>query len=321
MVSFESAAVDAWDYPRPGSGIVVLVDHAAAHGLSVGRALAGTGLAGAPDGEVTAAQELRVVRNVRSALGEVGAAVGARYRASTFGAFDYALLTSPTVLDAMNLALRFLDLSHAFVIPRATVVGSRVRIVLDGADLPADVRRFLVERDTAAIRAVLGELVPGGVPTQLERVRPEGSGEARTIWLDAEHLDRPLERSNPQALAVAEQLCAGVVARRRERTGLPAEVRVLITQHLASGAPMPVVATALGLSERTLRRRLGAAGTSYRTLVEEVRQALAAELLAGGRLSVAELAVRLGYAEATSFILAHRRWTGATPGSRAARGD
>jgi AraC-like DNA-binding protein len=307
MVDFVPAAVGDWDYQRTGAGVALLLAHGVEAGMTPAEVLAGSGLDGT-EAVVTARQELRVVRNLHAALGEVGAAVGRRYRASTFGAFGFALLASETVLDAMNVALRFLDLSHAFVIPAATLEGDRVRIVLDGTPLPSDVRRFLVERDASAIRSVLGELVAGGVPSRVARAGP-----VLEIGLDATWLDRPLARSSPRERALAEDLCAGVVARRRERTGLPADVRVLITQHLAAGAPAVQVAAALGLSERTLRRRLAEAGTSYRQLVDEVRSALAAELLGSGRLLVGDVAVRLGYAEATSFIAAHRRWTGRTP--------
>ena len=99
----------------------------------------------------------------------------------------------------------------------------------------------------------------------------------------------------------------------RARTGVAQQVRVLITQRLAEGAPMATVAGDLGMTERTLRRRLGVEGTSYRALLEEVRESLAAEMLATGRLAVEDVALRLGYAEASSFIAAFRRWTGRTP--------
>ena len=307
MVDFAPPAVGDWDFQRTGAGVALLLAHGVEHGLTPAAVLAGAGL----DGEeeiVTARQELRVVRNLRAELGEVGGDVGRRYRAATFGAFGFALLTSGTVLEAMNVALRFLDLSHAFVIPQAALDGDRVRIVLDGTPLPPDVRRFLVERDAAAIRSVLGELVEGGVPTRATR-----AGAVLEIGFDAAWLERRLVRSSPRERALAEELCAGVVARRRERSGLPAEVRVLVTQHLGEGAPMAEVAAALGLSERSLRRRLADAGTSYRQLVDEVRSALAGELLGSGRLRVGDVAARLGYAEATSFIAAHRRWTGRSP--------
>lgn len=304
----EEPSVDGWDYPRAVAGVVLLLEVGRSGGMTADALLSGTGLT--PAGldaavEVTAAQELRVVRNLRAGLGEVGADVGRRYRAATFGVLGYALLASPTVGEAMNVALRFLDLSHAFALPRVELDGARVRIVVDGGGLPADVRRFLVERDAAAIRTVLAEV--GG-----PEAHSEAAAGAIVLTLDAADLDRPLSHSDPAALAVGQEICRTVVARRRERSGLAGEVRVLITQRLAVGAPMPVVAAAAGLSERTLRRRLADEGTSYQRLLDEVRETLALELL--GTLPVQDVAVRLGYAEASSFILAFRRWTGRTPG-------
>ena len=67
------------------------------------------------------------------------------------------------------------------------------------------------------------------------------------------------------------------------------------------------------MSERTLRRRLADAGTGYQALLDEVRQALAEEMLDTGVLSVEDVAQRLGYAEASSFIHAFKRWRGMTP--------
>jgi AraC-like DNA-binding protein len=314
MVRFEDAAVRDWDFPRAVAGVALLVEHAHERGLADDLVLAGSGLtaAGLVDAtEVTAAQELRVVRNLRAHLGEVGPEVGRRYRASTFGILGYALLASRTVLEAMNVALRFLDLSHTFTIPRVDLAGSEVRIVVEGADLPADVRRFLVERDAAAMRGVLAEL--SGLSIRAARL-----GETRVLTFDAAELGRPLSHSDPAALAVSEAVCRDVVGRRRERAGFAGQVRVVVTQQLPDGAPMAGVGHALGVSERTLRRRLAADGTGYQRLLDEVRASLADELIGTGRLSVEEVALRLGYAEASSFIAAHRRWTGETPGARAA---
>lgn len=76
---------------------------------------------------------------------------------------------------------------------------------------------------------------------------------------------------------------------------------------------MAEVAARLGLSTRTLRRRLAAEGVTYKTLVDEVRASLAVELLSSAGLSVEDTAIRLGYAESASFIHAYRRWKGVTP--------
>ena len=315
-VVLEVPAARDWEFPRAVAGVALLVRYARSRGIEPRAVLAGSGLRvedlDRRDGEVTATQELCVVRNLQRRLPECGVAVGATYVAETFGAFGYALLASRTVLDAMNVALRFIDLSHAFAIPSVEVVGDDVVVTVDGRAIPADVRRFLVARDASAIDHVLAGLVPGGVGARLEL----GEDHA-VLTLRAVELGRPLPRGDARARDLAEALCGDVVARRRERAGIAQDTRVLITQRLPWGAPMTEVAAALGLSERTLRRRLAAAGVSYQTLLDEVREALAGSLL-GGRatLPVAEVATRLGYADASSFIHAHRRWTGQSPTER-----
>ncbi len=305
--SLPEPAADDWGFPRSSAGIAVLVRYAAARGLGAGRVLAGTGLG--PDdlrsgGEVTAAQELRVVRTLHRALGEVGIEVGQRYRAATFGAFGFALLASRTVLEAMSVALRFIDLSFAFAIPRAELVGADVVVELDGSDLPADVRRFLVERDTSAVLVVLEGLVPGGVGAQVEW----GPGSARIVF-GADQLGRPLPERSEERLALAAQVCAEVVDVRRARTGLAQDVRVLIAQQLAQGAPMADVAAAVAMGERTLRRRLAEEGVGYQQLLDEVRSSMA-QALEGGRatMSVEQVAARLGYGSAPAYLHARRRW-------------
>ena len=161
---------------------------------------------------------------------------------------------------------------------------------------------------------MLDGLVPGGVGGRLT-LGPE-SAELRFA---ASELDRPLARGDGRSRDLAEQLCREVVEPRRARSGLARDVRVLIAQTLSAGAPMPEVAAGLGLSERSLRRRLAAETIGYRELLDEVRGSVARELL-GGRatIPVGDLATRLGYADATSFIVAFRRWNGTTPAAYAA---
>jgi AraC-like DNA-binding protein len=306
----EPAASD-WGFSRAAAGVGHLVRYAGAHDVPASRALAGTGLREVPAGSeqmVTAAQELAVVRNLRRILGEVGADVGRTYRAESFGVLGFALLASRTVLDAMDVALRFIDLSFAFAIPRAEIDGPEVTVRVDGAPLPADVRRFLVARDATAIRTVLDGLVPGGVGGSLDV-----GVDAATITFARTELSRPLVRDHPAARANAESICAGVVADRRQRSGLTQDVRVLIAQQLPSGPSAVGVGAALGMSERTLRRRLVDEGSGFQELLDEVREPLARALLTGSSLPVAEIGRRLGYSGASSFITAYRRWTGATP--------
>ena len=313
MVPLERPAARAPDFPRGIGSTVLLVAHAADRGVPVERVLAGSGLARADlvdtHRQVTAAQELRVVRNLLRGVAPdeytaEGRAVGRRYHVSTFGIFGFALLSSVTVLDAVNVALRFWDLSFAFALPVVEPEEGRLRISLSTEGVPDDVAAFVHGRDIAAIETVLGELLPGRpVPRFLDG----------TLEVGREYLASPLPQGDARTRAMYERMCEELVASRRARSGVAQQVRVLITQRLAEGAPMATVAGDLGMTERTLRRRMGVEGTSYRALLEEVRESLAAEMLATGRLAVEDVALRLGYAEASSFIAAFRRWTGRTP--------
>lgn len=305
-----------WDFPRNVASIAVLVAHAEATGMSVRNALAGTGLSAHdladPDCDVTADQELRVVRNLLRSGGpgtRSAVVLGRRYRLETFGIAGYALVSSRTLVDAMNFALRFLDLTFTFSIPHARIDDENVVIEAYADTLPSDVREFLVRRDLAAVEAVLRELFLESLPTKFDV-------SAARLTFPASYLTAELPQASPAARALAEELCAELASRRRDASGLAQQVRILLAQRIAFDPTAAGVARALALGERTLRRRLAVDGTSFQELLDEVRIALAAKLLGTGSLSVTEVAHRLGYAEAASFIHAHQRWHARPPTGR-----
>ncbi|MEM8740285.1 MAG: AraC family transcriptional regulator ligand-binding domain-containing protein [Pseudomonadota bacterium] len=124
---------------------------------------------------------------------------------------------------------------------------------------------------------------------------PNRLGDARI----AEFFDAHMER---ELAALADE--AGLVQR----------VRIQVSQALSEGVPA-IAATArrLGMSGRTLQRRLGAAGLSYQDLVEQARRELAERLLARTTYSLAEIAFLTGYAEQSTFSRAFKRWRGLSP--------
>lgn len=308
---------DRWDFPRSANGLRHLLAYARQARLDVEPLLLGTGVrADDLDGVrvVTASQELAVVRALARRLPDSGDDVGRRYTADSFGVMGWAMLASATVGEAVAVALRFIDLSFAFVIPVARVEAEHVVAELDAGPLPPDVRRWLLARDSTAVATVLDSLVPGGVG-----VVRDLAGDRATLRFPAAELDRPLVRDRARDRDAAEAACLSIAAERRTVEGLQADVRVLVAQRLGDGAPMPDVAGALGLSERTLRRRLAQEGTSYRRVLDDVRSGLAAELLGVG-LPVADVAARLGYAEPAALTHAHHRWAGRPPRGSGRRG-
>ena len=92
------------------------------------------------------------------------------------------------------------------------------------------------------------------------------------------------------------------------------EVRRCITKALPDGSlKLCDTAREMGVSTRTLQRRLGEHKTNYREMVDLVRKELAMIYLREGRASLKEIAFLLGYSEVSAFNHAFRRWTGGVP--------
>jgi AraC-like DNA-binding protein len=95
---------------------------------------------------------------------------------------------------------------------------------------------------------------------------------------------------------------------------LERRIRTLVSDVLSEGVPsLAVTATRLGMSSRTLQRRLSAEGLAYQDLVVEARKSLAAQLLKRTDYALAEIAFLTGFADQSTFTRAFKRWHGRTP--------
>src|SRR5699024_2840444 len=91
------------------------------------------------------------------------------------------------------------------------------------------------------------------------------------------------------------------------------DVSALIREQLAqNGVDQDSIAAAMNISVRGLQRRLQQYDKTFRLLVDEVREQLARELVAGTSDDFSEIASQLGYAEPGSLFKAFKRWTGLT---------
>ena len=144
---------------------------------------------------------------------------------------------------------------------------------------------------------------------------PIRTGCARNaVILAGADLDLPFAGHNPELLAMLEPALAASMREIEAQSSLPEQVRILIGQRIASGRPdLAEIAGELGLSARTLQRRIGEDGASFRELVDEVRRQIGQQLLANGQNSVDEIAFLLGFQDTSSFYRAFRGWEGVTP--------
>ncbi|MFA6297683.1 MAG: AraC family transcriptional regulator [Nocardioides sp.] len=332
-----------WDLPRTPASASLLADLGFERGVPEEMVLRGTGLRREhlddPNGEVSAAQELRIIENLLDALGDppgLGLAAGVRYHFTTYGIWGFALISSPTLRSAIATGLRYLDLTFAFCEIWADETGGSFRLVLDTPGIPARLRRFVIERDCAAIQTVQREVLAGALPIRqfsfafpappaLEAyhavfdVETVFDASQTTALVDPAFLDQPLPQADVHASKLALAQCEELLTRRHVRAGVAGQVRSLLLARLSDPPDEVEVAATLHLSDRTLRHHLGMEGTSFRALREEVRERLAEELLVTGGLPVAEVARRLGYVEVSSFSQAFRRWKGIGPRAYLAR--
>jgi AraC-like DNA-binding protein len=161
----------------------------------------------------------------------------------------------------------------------------------------------------------------------VERERPSGAPRfeewfrAPIVWsapqpsllCRREDLTRPLVTTNPDMVLASEKLVTDYLAR-LDRDDVVARVKRELLGFFPAGVPaQSAVARTLGLSARTLHRRLADAGTSFVDLLDETRRELATGYIQRTDYAVGEVAYLLGFAETSSFNRAFRRWTGKSP--------
>jgi AraC-like DNA-binding protein len=132
------------------------------------------------------------------------------------------------------------------------------------------------------------------------------------LIFDRAYLDLPLLTADPGAARAMREQCERQLQALSQASTLAA--RVLAGLFAADGSVYSArqLARQLGMSERTLKRRLAEQNTSYTELLDAARRTRALELLGAG-LSVEEISARLGYSDAANFTRAFRRWTGQSP--------
>ncbi len=251
-------------------------------------------------------------------------------RQTTFHALGYAVMASATARDALVRLVRFSRLmTDAGELRLETEPGTE-RLVLhlrDSQERP----------DEAAIDAIVALLVrtlralthrsfaPRGVtlrraqPADVEPYKrvfrcPVTFGEdVDAIVLDSGDLDARLPLGDPTLARHNEEAVMRYLAA-LDGGSIVERVREAIAERIEDGEPSPAdIARALGLSLRSLQRRLEEKGTNYASLLTETRRELAADYLRAGKHSVTEIAFLLGFAEASAFSRAFRRWFGVSP--------
>lgn len=135
------------------------------------------------------------------------------------------------------------------------------------------------------------------------------------IVLDRKSLSLPISTADDRLLHVLQSYCEQVLKQHRPLNPelLPRIHRTIVDLLPSGRARAKLVASELGMSERTMHRRLAAEGTSFTEILDRLRRDLADKYVKDGTLNLQKIAFLLGYADQSAFSVAFRRWTGRSP--------
>jgi AraC-like DNA-binding protein len=126
------------------------------------------------------------------------------------------------------------------------------------------------------------------------------------------HLHKAVRAVDRERLRTLEREAESLLEQTQAAPGFANTVEALLALGLA-GEGAEAIATRLDITPRTLARRLRAEGTSFQEIRDDVRRKLAESYLRKTAMPAADIALALGFSDATAFSRAFRRWTGVSP--------
>jgi AraC-like DNA-binding protein len=161
-----------------------------------------------------------------------------------------------------------------------------------------------------------------------EHPAPAHASEYRRIFAGVEQFEQPFTgmemhldlldssplHKDPELYQVLEAQAMRKMNRLERATSIRTRVEDYLISRAVPGRPdMGEVAQQLGMSERSLRRRLAAEGVTYTQLFEQALASTAKRMLRDPGQSILSAAYAMGFSDSSAFHRAFKRWTGVTP--------
>ena len=278
------------------------------------------------------AQELQVLANALNCTRDpaLGLLLGQRMHVSAYGMLGYTLLASPTLGDALQLAIDHPALLGSYFQLTLQHEDDEVRLVASGYRYAPELTVFNTELCLASMLTVIQDLLGEAVRPRrlLLSYRPPlhaasyseklgcpvefGAG-CNALCFNPSLLKRALPLADPVSFQHGLQQCLQLEAQFHSRQDLRELIRQQLASDISQCTSLERVAARLHRSARTLRRHLQQLNTSFQHLLDEVRYDKARQLLLHTDLPIYLIAEQLGYSETASFRHAFQRWSGLTP--------
>jgi AraC-like DNA-binding protein len=296
-------------------------------------------LIGAP-ARVSAEGQVRFLELVAEALDNslLGLHLAQKAELREFGVLYYVMASSTDLLEAIHHLARYLVVANQSVY--LTLSEEKETIVLRAEHrISRHINKHFAEFGSAVVVRVLRGITGRNLAAKsvsFTHGRNENKKELDhffgcsttfgapedTLSLSTALLPTPTVTADQYLLKVLQGYCEDVLTDRgRISSTLRSMVEKEISKHLPHGqAQIERVALNLGMSDRTLSRRLVEEGTTYAAILDELRRDLSRQYLRDSSLSLNQIAWLLGYSEVTSYNHAFRRWTGDSPAKVRKRG-
>lgn len=243
--------------------------------------------------------------------------------------FTFAVQTSATLGEAIAAAIVHLPLRATSFQLELLEQGDEAHLVQLRPPSSRLGRRLALETTLAEMLHLLRRFHPTFVPVRVElEYGPAAYAEAyrehcrcpithrasrSAIVLERAQLALPMPGGDPAMAAYFEARCREALATLSGRDDLVEAVRGQVVRALPARPSIAAVAQRLGVSERTLRRRLTEHETSFEAIVTAIRVALADQHLLRSDLNLSEIAYLVGFSEVSAFHRFYKRETGSPP--------
>ncbi len=315
----------------------LLADLLAERGIEPARLLLDTGIEvsemKALDGRLNGRQFLALLRNARQLVPDpaLGFSFGLQLKLSTHGFLGFAAMSASTLGEALELAARYFRTRFDFISlvyyrQQGFGVLEMYEAVPMGEAYPFMMEAFMTSFAVMCFN-LLGE-IPCDIEVRRTCAKPPYFDEAvrrfnarpvyfnqtvDQILIPEALLQRRLSLSDPVARQLAEAQCERELQSIRRQDDVVYRVTRALKDFDAAWPGLEQVARHLHLSPRTLKRHLHDRGTSFQTIVDEVRLAQARLLLSETGKSLDAIAATLGYSDTSNFNRAFKRWVGVSP--------
>jgi AraC-like DNA-binding protein len=266
----------------------------------------------------------------------LGFHLGERADLRTIGLLYYALASSETLIEVFRRTERYCSILNEGAFQKC-IEGRQLGLAAQYRGVSRHLDRHQVEFWAAAMLRVFRELTGIRIrPTHVRfiHVRQGVSPFARFFGCEIEFgaatdeltfrataARLPVLKADPYLNRLLLGYCEEAIAHRpRARESFRSRVENSVVPLLPHGtARASPIAHRLGVSQRTLARRLASEGVTFSSVLNELRHMLARCYLEEKNLSISQIAWLLGYHGVSAFSHAFKRWTGKTPREAAAR--